>query len=45
MNEVLLKYVPLADVAAWLARGWAIVDDFATCHHGAHAVLMKKVAP
>jgi hypothetical protein len=36
-----LKYVPLADVGKWLAKGWTIVDDMATAHHGRHAVLMK----
>ena len=23
--------------------GWVIEDDFADCHHGAHAVLLRKV--
>lgn len=35
-----LRYVPLADVAAYLAKGWAFRDDMADSHHGAHAVLM-----
>lgn len=34
-------YVPLASVARRLAEGWAIADDFATIHHGRHAVLMR----
>lgn len=34
------RYVPLADVGVWLAKGWAIADDLALVHHGAYSVLM-----
>lgn len=44
MSEQLFRYVALSDVGAYLARGWAIVDCLATCHHGAHAVLMRQEA-
>lgn len=35
------RYVPLAIVGEWLAKGWTIDDDLADCHHGRHAVLMR----
>lgn len=35
-------YVPLDRVGEFLALGWTIADDFAGCHHGAHAVLMSR---
>jgi hypothetical protein len=34
-----LRYVPLAAVGEYLARGWVISDDMATCHHGEYSVL------
>ena len=36
------RYVPLHLVAQYLAQGWTLEDDFADCHHGAHAVLMSR---
>lgn len=35
------RYVPLHLVGEFLAQGWTLEDDFADCHHGAHAVLMS----
>ena len=35
-----LRYVPLAEVGEYLAKGWAISDDMATCHHGAYSCIM-----
>ena len=34
------RYIPLADVGSWLAKGWIIDDDMADTHHGRHSVLM-----
>ncbi len=36
------RYVPLHLVGEFLALGWTLEDDFADCHHGAHAVLMSR---
>lgn len=36
-----LRYVVHADIGAWLARGWTIVDDLAGTNHGHFSVLMK----
>lgn len=43
MSITYLKYVPLADVATWFAKGWTISDDMVGTHHGRHAVLMVYV--
>ena len=34
-----LRYVPISEVGEYLAKGWAISDDMATCHHGEYSVL------
>jgi hypothetical protein len=36
-----LRYVTLDAVGEYLFKGWAIVDDFSTVHHGNYAVLMR----
>jgi hypothetical protein len=35
-----LRWVKLADVGQFLAKGWTIRDDAATIHHGFYSVLM-----
>lgn len=35
------RYVPMGDVAMWLALGWALADDMAGTHHGHYSVLMS----
>lgn len=37
------QYVPHQRVREFEASGWVVVDDFADCHHGRHAVLMRLV--
>lgn len=39
--HIWFRYVPLASVGEWLAKGWTIDDDMADCHHGKYAVLMR----
>ena len=34
-----LRYVPLAEVGEYLAKGWAISDDLTGCPHGNYSVL------
>lgn len=40
-EDVFLKYVRHADIAAHETRGWIVGNDFSDCHHGHHAVLME----
>lgn len=39
----LFRYVRHADIEAYEADGWVVVDDLAGTHHGYYAVLMGKV--
>ena len=36
-----LKYVLLEDVGPYLAKGWAMSNDLATCRHGQYSVIME----
>ena len=38
-----LRWVKLADVGSYLARGWTIRDCAAGTHHGIYSVLMLYV--
>lgn len=37
------RYVRHADIPAYEADGWVVVDDLSDTHHGHYAVLMGKV--
>lgn len=36
-----LKYVDLNEVGAYLAAGWTISNDLATCIHGTYSCIME----
>ena len=41
-GEEVLRYHPRGKPIPY---GWKVVDDFSGCHHGAYAVLIKRVSP
>ena len=38
----LFRYVRHADIPAFQARGWLVIDMMADCHHGAWSALMWR---